>query len=375
MELDQGYAPVASAVDLTGVNIRISILPQGHALMSLLIAYLGVSKVNLAYERYMSAQLAAGHSFMILRELHQLSITLTKRYHGKDAEGWRRDTKQSIVQLIHETVATLRDGTHAAALARDAGPRPVAKGLKGGHMGNVSMPSSGLDDPMVLVHALRDHLYHGSDAACAKGRGGEGDGAGAGAAGPAEGLQLYERALMINLLHEFSTSYRDLLRLASSGLPFALVQMGRTFTFVWVLTIPFVLTGKDFVQEYPSAFTFVILLTYGFLGLEFLSRMLSNPFGDEIKNDLNIRGMGTAAVVGIEADSQLSMEDFRQGREANKGSKGRPPRFRKLVQMRQDSLRMSSRSIDLGGSQDADDTAYRAMEEGGSRRRLPPAFS
>merc|ERR1719148_663891 len=109
---------------------------------------------------------------------------------------------------------------------------------------------------------------------------------------------------MINLLHEFSASYRDLLRLASSGLPFALVQMGRTFTFVWVLTIPFVLTGKDFVQEYPSAFTFVILLTYGFLGLEFLSRMLSNPFGDEIKNDLNILGMGTAAVVGIEEDSR-----------------------------------------------------------------------
>mmetsp|Transcript_40199 Transcript_40199/g.72432 ORF Transcript_40199/g.72432 Transcript_40199/m.72432 type:complete len:218 (-) Transcript_40199:392-1045(-) len=89
-------------------DISLSILPQGHALMSLLIAYLGVSKVNLAYERYMSAQIATGHAFMILRELNQLSITLTEQYDGAEAYEWRRDTKRTIIQLIHETVATLR---------------------------------------------------------------------------------------------------------------------------------------------------------------------------------------------------------------------------------------------------------------------------
>ena len=55
-------------------EIRLSILPQGHALMSLLIAYLGVSKVNLAYERYMGAQIATGHGLMVLRELNQFIL-------------------------------------------------------------------------------------------------------------------------------------------------------------------------------------------------------------------------------------------------------------------------------------------------------------
>ena len=44
----------------------------------------------------------------------------------------------------------------------------------------------------------------------------------------------------------------------------------------------------ELFRHIPSAFTFVVLLTYGFLGLELVSRMLSNPFGDEITNVLNI---------------------------------------------------------------------------------------
>ena len=91
--------------------------------MSILIAYLGVSKVNLAYERYMSAQIATGHAFMILRELNQLSITLTEQYTDAEANEWREVTKQTIVQLIHETVATLRDERHAAALVLNYGYR------------------------------------------------------------------------------------------------------------------------------------------------------------------------------------------------------------------------------------------------------------
>ena len=92
-------------------------------------------------------------------------------------------------------------------------------------------------------------------------------------------------------------SYRNLLRLASSPLPFPLVQMGRTFTAVWTLSLPFVLIGDDFAEDSLSTFTFVILLTYGFLGLEFLSRMLANPFGEHQRDaylklgctDTNIR--------------------------------------------------------------------------------------
>lgn len=316
--------------------------------MSLLIAYLGVSKVNLAYERYMAAQIATGHGLMILRELNQLALTLSENFSSEAADEWRATTQKSIVLLIHETVATLRDGMHASLLAR-----------------NVRKPSgtslTELDDPMVLVHALRSHLYHDSlllsnTVDCQ--------------------LQLLERCKMIDLLHEFTMSYRNLLRIASTPLPFALVQMGRTFIFIWVVTIPFVLSGGDFLQQYPSAFSFVILLTYGFLGLEFVSRMLSNPFGDEIKNDLNIRGMGEAAVVGITNDSRSWREEYEKKKETRDATRGggrndslssvSSRSLRDFLQDRQKSIRSSGRFVVLD-STGANDTSYMnmAMEEEG----------
>jgi len=336
-------------------DINISIQPQGHALMALLVSYLGVSKVNLAYERYMSAQVAAGHALMTLRELNQMSIMMTDPFEGAGAEEWREDTKQSIVQLIHESVSTLRDGKLSAALARNVG---YPSGSVGVDAKTSRSKRFGLDDPMVLVHALRSHLFHESDAVCRNGDGGP-------------GLQLFERTKMVDLLHDFAIYYRDLLRIASSPFPFALVQMGRTFTFIWTLTIPFVLAGKDFVQDYPSSFSFVILLTYGFLGLEFVFRMLTNPFGDEIRNDLNIKGMGAATVIGIEEDSELSREDHKK-RRMNGGDKRRvgspSPSLRNLVQHRYESMRLSNRSVVLDGGRDVlsdnrrdDALPYRAM--------------
>lgn len=136
-------------------SISLSILPQGHALMSLLIAYLGVSKVNLAYERYMGAQSFAVHAFLILRELHQLSIMLTEKYDGKETVEWRDETKQRIIHLIHKTVATLRNERHAKALTRKN-----ASSSTHSQMENAN--TSEIDDPMVLSHALRSHFYHGS---------------------------------------------------------------------------------------------------------------------------------------------------------------------------------------------------------------------
>jgi predicted membrane chloride channel (bestrophin family) len=311
--------------------------------MSLLIAYLGVSKVNLAYERYMQAQIATGHGLMVLRELNQLALTLTENFSGKEADEWRTITQQSIVQLIHETVATLRDGSHAAMLARNV---QMQSKLCGG----VSL--TGLDDPMVLVHALRSHLYHDSLSLSTK----------------TEELQLLERCKMVDLLHEFTMSYRNLLRIASTPLPFALVQMGRTFIFIWIVTIPFVLSGGDFLQQYPSAFSFVILLTYGFLGLEFVGRMLSNPYGDEIKNDLNIKGMGAAAILGIENDSNSWRNEYEKKRQINPydgSARGDSlSSMSSFVQTRQKSMRSSGRFVRLDSASD-NAALYIAMEEEG----------
>jgi predicted membrane chloride channel (bestrophin family) len=55
--------------------------------------------------------------------------------------------------------------------------------------------------------------------------------------------------------------------------------MARTFMFLYVFTIPFVLLG-DQSSIFAHCFM-VFLLTYGFVGLETVSIELDNPFGDD----------------------------------------------------------------------------------------------
>ena len=113
------------------------------------------------------------------------------------------------------------------------------------------------DDPMLHVNTLRLHIYRDRRvAAC---------------------TDNFERFKMIEQLNDFSTHYRDLLKIASTSLPFPLIQMARTFLFLWVFTIPFVLRGV--INEIYVGMLFVFFLTYGFIGLEIVSMKLMFPFG------------------------------------------------------------------------------------------------
>jgi predicted membrane chloride channel (bestrophin family) len=236
--------------------------------MSLLIAYLGVSKVTLAYERYMSCRIEVGRALAIVREINQYCITLTESDYSREATEWRKETKTTLEQLIHGTVTMIKNSRHAQQLATNG-----YKDQKG--------------DPFELIHYLRGHLYHGSKSLSKS------------------NLELLERCKMMDLLHEFTNHYRELVRLASTPMPFALVQMGRTFMFIWVMSLPLVLSGKDF-DDIVSVFSFIILLTYGFLGLEMVAMKMANPFGEEAKDDLNVKGMAKAAIWGMENDSSHS---------------------------------------------------------------------
>lgn len=55
--------------------------------------------------------------------------------------------------------------------------------------------------------------------------------------------------------------------------------MARTFMFLYVFTVPFVLLG-DPSSIFAHCFM-VFMLTYGFVGLETVAIELDNPFGDD----------------------------------------------------------------------------------------------
>ena len=136
-----------------------------------------------------------------------------------------------------------------------------------------------MTDPLTVVQCMRMHLYNGD-----------------------VHLELLERVSLVNKLDSFVESYRQLLELASTPLPFALVQMGRAFLFLWTFSMPLVLLQGPFTDLW-TAMVFLFFLTYGFVGLELVSMKLTSPFGDGI-HDIqltNLRDVSSwcAAIVAI----------------------------------------------------------------------------
>jgi len=253
---------------LAAHDYRIAFSIQGHTLMTLLISYLVVAKINLSYDRYMKARHAAGNAFSRLRELNQLSLSYT--FHSlSDKQGsvhqWHAQLTERIIDLMDSTLRVIRNEEQAQHLARNEHEDFIAT----------------YDDPMMHIQALRLHLYHGN---------------------AVSNLQLLERMKLMDTLNEFVSSYRDLLVFASTPLPFPLLQMARTFLFLWTFSIPFVVRGV--MEEAFVTYIFVFFLTYGFVGLELVSVKLVHPFGDGT-NDLNVTGMREATIRGMGRDMEL----------------------------------------------------------------------
>jgi predicted membrane chloride channel (bestrophin family) len=230
-------------------GIKMAFSPVGHGVMTLIISYLVVAKLNLSYDRYMNARHAIGHALSSLRELNQMSMTYTS--HMSDvARQWRSEGASKIIDLMDCTIRVIQDEKVAMFLAR-----------------NEFIECKKSDDPMFHVQALRLHLYNGSHVL-------------------EHPLELMEKMKLVDMLNEFVTHYRDLLKLAST--PFPLLDLTRTFLLVYIFTIPFALRGV--VDDAFVAIMFVFFLTYGFVGLELVAMKLMYPFGDG-ENDLNVTGM------------------------------------------------------------------------------------
>ena len=82
----------------------------------------------------------------------------------------------------------------------------------------------------------------------------------------------------------------------TTPVPFPLIQMARTFLFLYIFTVPFVLLSDE-SSVLAHCFT-IFLLTYGFMGLEVVAIELDNPFGDD-PNDFDCLALAHTAFEDI----------------------------------------------------------------------------
>jgi len=92
---------------------------------------------------------------------------------------------------------------------------------------------------------------------------------------------------LLNCVAVFNDAFHTFRVLIFTPYPFPLVQMTRAFLFFWVYTLPLVL-----LKEYRvwSSLFIVLMVSFGFIGIEYVSIALDDPFADDT-NDVDEHGM------------------------------------------------------------------------------------
>ena len=97
---------------------------------------------------------------------------------------------------------------------------------------------------------------------------------------------------LLGTVDSFLEGFYGIRKFLTTPVPFPLVQMSRTFVFLYIFTIPFVLM-QDKSSLLAHCVT-VAIMSFGFLGLELTAIELDDPFGDD-DNDFDNEAMANTA--------------------------------------------------------------------------------
>jgi predicted membrane chloride channel (bestrophin family) len=266
---------------------------NGHSFMSILVSFLVVTRATITYNRFMQARQYLSELYRSSREVVQYACLLSNADKGTAAQRWRQD-------VAYRTILTLRMATVAVEFqshginAWDALPEEDHErtelsiksntahgdGNKFGtsiaknqsvtdHSGILSdlmhgprtLTEENFRAPHIWAYNLREKLLEHRN----------------GNILVHHPLHVSEDLALLALVSQFVTGFHGLKKLITTPFPFPLVQMTRTFLFFWVFSLPSVL-----INDNDKAIEVLILMffcTYGFLGLEYVSMELDDPYG------------------------------------------------------------------------------------------------
>lgn len=289
------YVREIYSVDLTFSSL-------GHKYMAIIAAFLLVSRNKIVLNRFWEARAHLGTCFRSCQELVSLVAVLTIGETGAGAKSYRLNVSHRTILLLRVAMASLEYKNTNRAPWRvpempreeqiefeelfpslsendhDAGAKAVRRRLRRTMANNKwaqteeqVLSYDALRPPLVLGYQLRETILF-----------------------PRNGTSLVrpfkipEELRLLDQVNAFMKAYHSLIKVISSPVPFPWIQMARTFAFFWVFTMPFALchNAETVVQPALNAF----FITYGFVGLAFVTMELDDPFGDD-PNDFDDLGM------------------------------------------------------------------------------------
>jgi len=225
---------------------------QGHSYMSMLVSFLVVTRSSIAYQRYGENGTLLSDMMMSARELVQHTVLFTRNETDPEARKFRMEISRQMIILLRTVMYVLRNEPDRDKLylkdCNDREKEAIA----------VSLGEANERTPNVMVIFLRSSIA--SHIKKLK-----------------KPLDVNEELALLTNVSNFIGAYHKVMKLVNSPFPFPLVQMTRTLLFIWIYSLPFALVDK--METLVAPVIVMFFMTFGFLGLEFLSLILDDPFG------------------------------------------------------------------------------------------------
>jgi len=280
-------------------GIDLTFPSDGHTFMAIMVSFLIVTRASITYGRFMEARGYLSDVFRSCRELIHHTAVLTMQDVSRGAKQWRQDVAFRIILLLRVTIAALEyrtskvntwevmpdqmraqlevyvagngsdsGGTGGAGPSSDSGFKN--RMMKWAH-GARTLSDENFRAPIVLAYNLRAEIMKQRNGQYLK-----------------IDMHPNEELKLLAFVSDFVSAFHGLKKLITTPFPFPLVQMARTFLFFWIFTLPFCIVRE--ISEPVQAMLIIFFTTYGFIGLEYVSMELDDPFGDD-PNDFDDLGM------------------------------------------------------------------------------------
>lgn len=252
----------------------LAVSAQSHTFVTLVVSFLLVSRVNTALSRYSSARSSLSIMYRESRELVQSACVFSGASHDLSSKEWRHELAYRSMALLRVVMAVIDfpttkiaawevselNGAEREDVERTIFLNPDLQRLSHSESSEQSVWKETMRVPVRLAYALRKTIHSQNQRV-------------------AEPAHVALESRLHGSVDAFMQGYYGMRVFLTTPVPFPLVQMARTFLFLYVFTIPFVLLAdKSGLLAHVGA---VFVMTYGFVGLELVAIELDNPFGDD----------------------------------------------------------------------------------------------
>ena len=275
-----------------GIDCNIS--DQGHNFMSIVASFLLVSRVSMGVSRYYEARDCLETMNKYCRQLVHSACVYTSGDTSDSAKQWRSEVAYKVLILVRCAMAVIDypssgvkvtdlpelEGDVLDDLKRNLPPTRWLHESRSDHEENNRVP---IRISYLLSKSIRSQ----------------------------EGRVQPPLALVAEGdLHAFVNScmdgYYGLHKFITTPFPFPLLQMSSTFLWFYILTVPFALLNADDegILSAVAHCLVIFVITFGFIGMEFVSIQMDDPFGND-ENDFNNLALAQMAF----EDAYLAIQD------------------------------------------------------------------